>query len=51
MARESATHVLVPILVKMGYREEDITITFRKDFTESDMPMILENTIIENDRQ
>ncbi len=51
MARESATHVLVPMLVKMGYREEDITITFRKDFTESDMPMILENTIIENDRQ
>ena len=47
MARESATHVLVPMLVKMGYREEDITITFRKDFTEGDLPEILENSSME----
>ncbi|MDD7319170.1 MAG: DUF4230 domain-containing protein [Prevotella sp.] len=32
MARESATRTLVPMLRQMGYEDEDITITFRKDF-------------------
>ena len=30
MAQENATQVLVPMLVEMGYQEEDITIAFRK---------------------
>lgn len=30
MAQENATQVLVPMLVEMGYKEEDITIAFRK---------------------
>ena len=47
MARESAAHALVPILARMGYNEEDITITFRKDFTEGDLPEILENSSME----
>lgn len=47
MARESAAHALVPILAQLGYKEEDITITFRKDFTAEDLPMLLENNDIE----
>lgn len=30
-ARENAARLLVPMLVKMGYKEENITITFSKD--------------------
>ena len=39
------------MLAQMGYREEDITITFRKDFTESDLPAILENSSMEYGKQ
>ena len=38
------------MITKMGYKEENITITFRKKFTDSDLPMILENNTIENGR-
>lgn len=51
MARVSATHALVPILTRLGYKEENITITFRKKFTLEDMSMILENKDIENGKQ
>ena len=37
MAQESATRTLVPMLRQMGYEEEDITITFRKDFPSDDI--------------
>jgi len=47
MAREGATHVLVPMIAQMGYREEDITVTFRKKFTSADMPLIIKT---ENER-
>ena len=47
MARQSAAHALVPILAQMGYKEENITITFRKDFTTGDLPMLLENNNME----
>ena len=30
-ARANAARVLVPLIVQMGYREEDITVAFRKD--------------------
>ena len=30
-ARENAARVLVPMIVQLGYREEDITIAFRQD--------------------
>ena len=30
-AQENAARVLVPMIAQMGYREEDITIAFRKD--------------------
>ncbi|CCX65675.1 putative uncharacterized protein [Prevotella sp. CAG:1058] len=51
MARAGATHALVPILTRLGYKEENITITFRKDFTTEDLPLLLENNTIENGRQ
>jgi hypothetical protein len=31
MARESAARQLVPIVQAFGYKDSDITITFRKD--------------------
>lgn len=54
MARQSAAHALVPILAQTGFKEEDITITFRKEFTYGDLPMLLEDNNIEygkNSRQ
>ena len=51
MARAGAAHALVPMLVRMGFKEENITITFRKEFTADDLPLLLENTTIENGRQ
>jgi len=48
MARESAAHTLIPMIKQMGYKEENITITFRKEFTTADLPLILENTTMEN---
>lgn len=44
MAREGAAHVLVPIIAQLGYREEDITVTFRKDFTAENVPVIIKKT-------
>ena len=50
MAKASATHALVPMLTRLGYKESDITITFRKDFTSEDLPLLLENKDIEHGR-
>ena len=36
-ARQNAASVLVPLLAGMGYAEENIVITFRKDFGERDL--------------
>ena len=50
MAKASATHALVPMLTRLGYKESEITITFRKDFTSEDLPLLLENKDIEHGR-
>ena len=42
MARENAAHVLVSMLTRLGYDERNIVISFRKDFTTADMPLLLE---------
>ena len=42
MARENAAHVLVPMLTRLGYDERNIVISFRRDFTTADMPLLLE---------
>ena len=36
-AQENAARVLVPIIAQMGYREENITIAFRKNLTMKDI--------------
>lgn len=45
MAQESATRMLVPMLQQMGYEESKITITFRKDFSVSDVLSIIKDNI------
>ena len=45
MAQESATRMLVPMLQQMGYEESNITITFRKDFSEKDVLSIIKVNI------
>ena len=40
-AQANAAKVLVPMLTEMGYREEDITIAFRKAYTPRDIQTLL----------
>ena len=42
MAKASAAHALVPIIRQMGYREEDITVAYRKDFKSFDITRFVE---------
>lgn len=42
-ARKSAAATLIPLIASMGYDEENIIVTFRKTFTESDLPMLFDN--------
>jgi len=42
MARENAANVLIPMIEQMGYKQSDITITFRKKFTTDDLPALLD---------
>ena len=41
-AQESAARQLVPIFTAMGYKESDITISFRKKFTLKDLGQVIE---------
>ncbi len=50
VARENVAHTLLPLLRQMGYIEEDITITFRKNFTEDDIPLLLDSKTIGYER-
>ena len=42
MARENAARILIPMIEQMGYREENITITYRKDFDRDDWNELIE---------
>ena len=42
IAKENAARVLVPMLTQLGYREENITIAFRKDFNQNNIMRLLE---------
>ncbi len=42
VAMQNAAHALLPLFRQLGYDEEDVTITFRKQFTESDLPLLLD---------
>ena len=49
-ARENAARVLVPLISQMGYREEDITIQFRKEYSIRDIQSLI-NMDIENGKE
>ena len=42
-ARSNAASLLVPLLANMGYTEERIVVTFRKEFVEEDLRDIYDN--------
>lgn len=43
-ARQNAANQLIPIIEQLGYRPEDVTITFRKRFSISDIPTLIKQT-------
>lgn len=47
-AQENAARVLVPMIEQMGYKEENITVAFRKRFGERDIDILLDKSAIEN---
>lgn len=40
-ARVSAARQLIPIATQLGFKEENVTITFRKDLTAKDVPSLI----------
>lgn len=46
-ARAGAANAIVPLLMQMGFREENITVTFRKQFTPQDIQDLIDNTTVE----
>ena len=47
-ARSNAASILIPMMEQMGYKRENIRITFRKDFTLKDIRRLIDKTTIEN---
>lgn len=43
-ARDNAAAVLIPIVEQMGFKRENITVTFREDFSPSDIRKLLDTT-------
>lgn len=48
MARQNAASLLIPMMEQLGYRQEDITVTFRKEFTLNDLSTLFDQTTIEH---
>lgn len=46
-ARASAARQIVPLVKALGYREEDITVTFRRKFSLNDIRCLIDNQTIE----
>lgn len=42
MAQASAANTIIPMIVAMGYPEENITVTFRKEFSITDLPTLFD---------
>ncbi|MCR4994529.1 MAG: DUF4230 domain-containing protein [Bacteroidales bacterium] len=42
-ARQSAAATLIPLVASMGYEPDHIVVTFRKDFTGKDLPLLFDN--------
>jgi hypothetical protein len=49
-AQESAARILIPMLRRMGYEEQNITITFRKQFTFGDIVLFLNQISERNEK-
>ena len=47
-ARQSAANAIVPILRQLGYKPQNITISFRKKFTPTDVEGIISSSSVEN---
>ena len=47
-ARQSAANAIVPILRQLGYKPQNITISFRKKFTPADVEGIISSSSVEN---
>lgn len=43
-ARDNAAAILIPMFAALGYEQENILITFRKEFTEKDLPFYYTET-------
>ncbi len=41
-ARQSAAHTLIPMLIQMGFKEENIKVSFRKKFNMNDIKTLLD---------
>ena len=49
LARISAAKTLIPIFVGLGFKEENITITFRKELNSNNSSSLITNTITRNE--
>ena len=47
-ARQGAANAIVPILRQLGYKPQNITISFRKKFTPADVEGIISSSSVEN---
>ena len=50
-AQADAANIIIPIIAQMGYKEENITVTFKKDFTPKEIVSMIENTDVENGKK
>lgn len=50
-ARASAAHTLIPMIEMMGFKDSDITIEFRKNFTINDINHLLKDISIEKQKK
>ena len=51
-ARHNAANVIIPMVVQMGFKEENITVKFRNDFGYGDIVrLLLGNTERRNDNE
>lgn len=51
MAQESAARTLIPMIKQLGFNENDIVITFRKNFGKTDYLQLIDKLSIENGKQ
>lgn len=51
MAQENAARVLVPLIAQMGYKEQDITIQFRKEYGLRDIRTLINMNIEDGKRE